>query len=251
MHTKTRVPREPALDFGVFTGSVVVADQVEFEMCGHTLIEQTQKLELFLMPVPLLTEAIDLAVGRIQRGEQSSRAVAFVVVGHGRAASAFQWQARLGAVQNLNLASSRPRTAPSACSGGFRYRPTMSSSFSANAGSLLILKVYTMPFQIHGRARSAHAGLADADRSRHGARVPMRGVGRLLPLGNGHEALRPTGADGGLATGPWCVLPPQCGETAYASATRSLACRAATGRPASPKARNSVSCSAGLAMRCG
>jgi len=29
---KTRVPREPTLDFGVFMGSVVVADQVEFEM---------------------------------------------------------------------------------------------------------------------------------------------------------------------------------------------------------------------------
>jgi hypothetical protein len=66
---KTRVPRQPALDFGVLMGSVVVADQVEFEMRRHTLIEQRQKLEPFLMPVPLLTEAIDLAVRRIQRGE--------------------------------------------------------------------------------------------------------------------------------------------------------------------------------------
>ena len=73
------------------------------------------------------------------------------------------------------------RAAPS----GFRYRPMMSSSFSANAGSLLILKVYTMRFQIHGRARSAHAGLADAD------------------------ALRQTGADGGLATAPWRVVSPR------------------------------------------
>jgi hypothetical protein len=40
VHRETRVPREPALDFGVLMGSVVVADQVEFEMRGHTLIEQ-------------------------------------------------------------------------------------------------------------------------------------------------------------------------------------------------------------------
>ena len=34
----------------------------------------------------------------------TSGAVAFVVVGHGAAASAFQWQAGLGPIQSLNLA---------------------------------------------------------------------------------------------------------------------------------------------------
>ena len=73
-------------------------------MGGHALVEQTQKLEPFLVPMPLLAEAIDLAVGGIERGEQRGRAVAFVVVRQGGAAPAAQRQAGLGTVQRLNLA---------------------------------------------------------------------------------------------------------------------------------------------------
>jgi hypothetical protein len=65
---------------------------------------------------------------------------------------------------------------------------------------------HAMRVQSMGAPDAAHAGLADADRSRHGARAPMRGVGRRLPRGHGHDALRQTGADGGLATGPGRVL---------------------------------------------
>jgi hypothetical protein len=99
-----RVPRQPALDARMFVGSVVVADQVQREMRRHPLVEQAQKLEPFLVPVALLAKAIDFAVGRIHRDEQGSGAVAFVVVGHGGAASAFQRQAGLGPIQGLNLA---------------------------------------------------------------------------------------------------------------------------------------------------
>jgi hypothetical protein len=48
-----------------------------------------------------LAEAIDFAVGSIQRGEQGGRAVAFVVMRHGGAAAAFQREAGLGAVQSV------------------------------------------------------------------------------------------------------------------------------------------------------
>ena len=56
------------------------------------------------MAMLLLAKAKDLAVGGIQSGEQSGRAVAFAVVGHGGAASALQRQAGLGMIQGLNLA---------------------------------------------------------------------------------------------------------------------------------------------------
>jgi hypothetical protein len=68
------------------------------------LIEQAQKLEPFLVSMPFLTKAVDLAVGRIQGGEQSRGAIAFVVVGHRLAAAALQRQARLGTIQGLDLA---------------------------------------------------------------------------------------------------------------------------------------------------
>jgi hypothetical protein len=50
---------------------------------------------------------------------------------------------RAGSDPELESGSSRRRTAPAHVSGGLRYSPTMSSSFSAKAGSLLILKVST------------------------------------------------------------------------------------------------------------
>lgn len=46
----------------------------------------------------------DLSVGGVERGEQCGRAVAFVIVGHGPAATFLHWQARLSAIQRLNLA---------------------------------------------------------------------------------------------------------------------------------------------------
>jgi hypothetical protein len=64
VHMETRMPRQPALYLGVFMGSVVVADQVQLQMRGHALVEQTQKLEPFLVSVTLLAEAINFAVGR-------------------------------------------------------------------------------------------------------------------------------------------------------------------------------------------
>jgi hypothetical protein len=73
-------------------------------MRRHSLIEQTQKLEPLLMSMPFLTEAVHLAIGRVEGGKQSRGAVAFVVMGHGLAATALQWQSGLGAIQSWDLA---------------------------------------------------------------------------------------------------------------------------------------------------
>src|SRR5438309_6806035 len=45
---------------------------------------------------------------------------------------------------------------------------------------------------------ATHAGLADADRGRHGAGTPMGGMGRLVAGGHFHYALDQTGADLGF-----------------------------------------------------
>src|ERR1035441_7393835 len=114
----------------------------------------------------------------------------------------------------------------------------MSSSFSANAGSLLILKVSTR-CGFNPWARQMRRTLASLMptaaamvrvlqcvalagcwrvvrvttrlvkrvpmvglRPGHGARAPVRGVGRLLACGQSHDAFGQARADGGLATGP-------------------------------------------------
>src|SRR5208282_6593824 len=89
---KAWMPCQPAPHLGVLMGGVVIADQVKLAVERNGLVDQTEKLEPFLMAMPLLAQAEDLAVGRIQRGEQSGGAVAFVVVRHGGAASALQRQ---------------------------------------------------------------------------------------------------------------------------------------------------------------
>src|SRR6266700_8291890 len=104
LEMKTRMPRQPALHFGMFMGGVVIADQVQLPGGGEGLVDAAEKLEPLLVPMALLAQAKDLAVGRIQRGKQCGRAVAFVVVRHGGAASALQRQAGLSTVQSLNLA---------------------------------------------------------------------------------------------------------------------------------------------------
>jgi hypothetical protein len=71
-------------------------------MRRHGLIERAQKLDPLWVSMPFLTKAVDLAVGRIEGGKQSSGAVAFVVVGHGPAASELQRQSGLGTIQGLN-----------------------------------------------------------------------------------------------------------------------------------------------------
>ena len=109
------------------------------------------------MAMPLLAQADDFAVGRIQRGEQRRRAVAFVVVRHGRAAALLQRQAGLRAIQRLDLALLVAHNT-SACSGGLRYSPTMSSSFSAKCWIVADLEVLTRPSRSTIRTASSVSG---------------------------------------------------------------------------------------------
>jgi hypothetical protein len=170
------------------------------------LVEQAQKFEPFLVPVALLTEAIDFAVGRIQRGEQGSRAVAFVVVGHGGAASAFQRQAGLGPIQSLNLAL-LVHAQHQRMFGRIQVQTDDVFQFLGERGIVADLeRFYAMWFQTVGAPDAAHAGFADADSRRHRARAPVRGVAGLLARGHGHDALRQARTDRGFASGPGRVF---------------------------------------------
>jgi hypothetical protein len=67
---KKGMPGQPELHFGVLVSSVVIADQVELPVRRNGLVDETEKLEPFLMAKPLLAQAKDLTVGRIQRGKK-------------------------------------------------------------------------------------------------------------------------------------------------------------------------------------
>jgi hypothetical protein len=136
------VARRPALNHRVFVGGIAVDDKVELFVGGRLAVDETQELQPFLKAVRSMQVAITL---------QSSvlRAANNVVVPCRLQSCVIVWArpffvGKPGWVRSrawIWLFSSNDST--SACSGGFRYTSTTSSSFSAKRGSLLSLKVST------------------------------------------------------------------------------------------------------------
>ena len=66
-------------------------------------VDQVQKADPLLMPVSFHVGANDLSIGNIEGGKARSGAISLVIRRHGLAAPRFDSQARLGAVQRLDL----------------------------------------------------------------------------------------------------------------------------------------------------
>ena len=99
-----RVPGQPAPHFGVLVGAVVVEDDVDHLARRHGALDGVEEAEELLVPVALHALADDRAVEDIEGREQRGRAVPLVIMGHGLGAALLQRQARLGAVERLDLA---------------------------------------------------------------------------------------------------------------------------------------------------
>jgi hypothetical protein len=93
---------KPLLHYRMLVGRVVVGDQVKRLALGRFAINLSQELQPLGVPILALTD--DLAVQIVQRGKQRGRAVALVVVRHRLGATLLQRQARLRAIQRLDLA---------------------------------------------------------------------------------------------------------------------------------------------------
>src|SRR5690606_18652347 len=71
---------EPALHFCTFVRAVIVHDQVDFLTLGKLAFQVVQEPNELAATVPLLAGADDFPIENIERGEQSRRAMPFVVV---------------------------------------------------------------------------------------------------------------------------------------------------------------------------
>ena len=95
---------EPGPDLRMLVGGVVVEDGMD-ELAGrHLGFDGIEKADEFLMPVALHAAADHLAVEDVESGEEGGGAVALIVVGHGAGTPLLDRQARLGAVESLDLA---------------------------------------------------------------------------------------------------------------------------------------------------
>ena len=71
---------EPALDFDVFVGAVIVHDKVDIEVRGHVGVNVLEKAQKLLMTMPWLALGQDLACGHVEGGEEGGGAVTDVAM---------------------------------------------------------------------------------------------------------------------------------------------------------------------------
>ena len=95
--------REPRTNVGVFVDRVVVQYHMDDLAGWDVTLQRVEEANELLMPVALHVVPEHLAGKDIQRGEERGGAVALVVMGHGCAAPLLERQARLGAVERLDL----------------------------------------------------------------------------------------------------------------------------------------------------
>src|SRR5450756_1468921 len=101
---EARMLREPGGDACVLVGLVVVEDQMQVELGRELAIEGAQELEELLVAVAGQALADDAAIESAERREERGGAVALVVMGQRTGAARLHGQARLSAIERLDLA---------------------------------------------------------------------------------------------------------------------------------------------------
>ena len=104
MQVHPRVGLEPRQHAGVFVGGVVIDDRVQCKVLRRLPGELLEEGEELIVTMLRQTLADHLAADDIEGSKERGRAVALVGVGLGLRPSALHRQARLSAVQGLDLA---------------------------------------------------------------------------------------------------------------------------------------------------
>ena len=100
----SRVFLEPYPNSRMLVRSVVVENDVDVELGRDGPLDLTEESQEFLMPMARHAFVEDLASGHVQSSEEGRGTVTFVVMRHRSSTPFLQGQARLGAVQGLDLA---------------------------------------------------------------------------------------------------------------------------------------------------
>ena len=180
MDVEARVFFQPPFDRRRLVGGVVVDDQVNVQIGQGLAVDPVEETNELLVAVALHAVADDLAIEQVERREQGGRAVALVVVGHGAGPALLHGQARLAAVECLDLALLVDRK---------DHRLVRRIEVEADhvldflrerrvVGDLEA--VHQMRLEAVRAPDILDAGVADADRARHRAHAPMGRVRRRL-----------------------------------------------------------------------
>ena len=104
MEYETRMTTEPGTNVRVLVGGIVIENDVDDLTDRNLRLDGVQKSNEFLMTMAMHVAADDRAIEDVESGEQRRGAVPLVIVCHGSEPAFLQRQARLGAIEGLNLA---------------------------------------------------------------------------------------------------------------------------------------------------
>ena len=82
---------QPDLHLGRLVGGVVIENQMHVTLGGHGLVDLAQEFQELFCAMAGHAIADDLARFHIEGSEKRGRAMALVIMGHGRRAALLQW----------------------------------------------------------------------------------------------------------------------------------------------------------------
>ena len=103
MYVIARSRSEPRAHLGLLVRGVVVDDQMDVQLGWHAVIDMTEKGQEFLMPMARLALRDHFSRGDVERGKQSGRAMALIVMRDTLDIAQAHGQHGLRTVQCLNL----------------------------------------------------------------------------------------------------------------------------------------------------
>ncbi len=104
VQVKPRMATEPGVHAGMFVRAIIVDDKMQIQVAWGVAIDFLQEPDKFLVPMARHTVADHRAVEHAEGGEQGGGAMALVIVRQRPAAPFLHREARLGAVEGLDLA---------------------------------------------------------------------------------------------------------------------------------------------------
>ena len=166
---------------------VVVDDVVDDSCGGDGALNGVEEADELLVAMPSHAAPDHGSIEEVERGEQRGRAVALVVMGHRPAFSGLERQARLRAVERLDLALLVDRDDHRVL-GRVHVEADDVLDLLGELGIVGALEganaVRLQPMRL---PQALHGAQADADSFGHGAAGPMRGVAGRFGAGQVHN----------------------------------------------------------------
>src|ERR1700757_1641923 len=195
MEGEPRMAIEPFAYLRVFMGRIVVEDDVDRFFDWDLSLDLVEKADELLMPMLLHAASDDLAFEHVEGGKQGGGAVAFVVVCHSGGAPLLEGQARLGAIECLNLALLVDREHDGML-GRIDVKPHHVMQLLNEVGVVRELELPdAMRLQPVRSPDTLNRAGADAGLFRHHSCGPVRGLSWRIGLRESHHACRNVGSE--------------------------------------------------------